>query len=404
MKASFAKITLFLIAILYLASCGNSLDDMLDNYNKNFSGGGSEVSKSEIEPVIDEKELLLDSYVVSQIATLNLAAPYSFSDYKWVVQDADTLETIEVNTDFDTTDSTRKFILYIPTSNLKAQKSYRLCLNLNDGEYTDAATLAVYNDYFFNTGIVTIPPTIASSVSSSAMRSILPDSSICNASNYKIKAYAKNKIYDSKSKFLDFRTSDIFADLNSNTGYLTFNERGYWDITLFFIPNDTTVRGQNKENSENDDDYLKYLMKIASLSAISTIDNRYESKEVSFKLLPVSGGENSGSAELMLYANGWTPDSATESFSAKILTSSDSTDAAVLGAEQPLVLVTDSASAASITFTDLPTGTHRFVLSGTYNNGTDEVTCEWSDSIVIVAGQTTKKTIGIPRFINRSGT
>lgn len=158
--ASFA----ILILLLTFSSCNNSVDDMLDDYNSGFNTGyttisGKDESEYTLEPDdsgYDQTRLLFDEYYVYDIGTLNLSGPSSCKNFKWILTDPaaeDALAPIEVTFyDGGVTDerTTREYVVYMPTSGLEAEHTYKLTLVVtgkNGGIYTDSCLIYVVKFY-----------------------------------------------------------------------------------------------------------------------------------------------------------------------------------------------------------------------------------------------------------------
>ncbi len=166
MKRASAFVLIFSFLFLLLASgCNQSVDDMLDGYNGRFNVGYVTVSNSDnseytLEPDdsgYDQTRLLwFDYYTVFDIGTLNLAAPSSCRNYKWVVTDPSAKDKTEALTItyYDGSKSTyigtQEFVLYVPTSGLEVGHTYKLTLSVtgkNGGVYTDSCLLFIDKFY-----------------------------------------------------------------------------------------------------------------------------------------------------------------------------------------------------------------------------------------------------------------
>jgi len=140
------------------------VDDMLDDYNGGFNKGYVTVSDKddsdyELEPDdpgYDQTKLLFDDYTVFDIGTLNLAAPQSCLNYKWVVTDPsaeNTMEAVPVTFYDGNTSSycaTKDFVVYIPESGLETEHTYKLTLAVTGkkgGIYTDSCLFYIVKYY-----------------------------------------------------------------------------------------------------------------------------------------------------------------------------------------------------------------------------------------------------------------
>jgi len=150
------------------SSCLNSIDDLYDQYNENFTKNmlleqylsQKQTEEEEIEDKIltpndegfDERDLLYEEYFVYDDGTLNLAAPYDCYEYKWIVRDpaSDYQEVPIVKFWENCSYTTREFVIYLPTSGLKAGKTYQLTLSLKNKAgkvFSDSCGLIVYSHY-----------------------------------------------------------------------------------------------------------------------------------------------------------------------------------------------------------------------------------------------------------------
>lgn len=165
--SAFVLIISFLVLVL-LSGCNNSVESMLDDYNGGFNTGyvtvgNSDESEYTLEPDdsgYDQTRLLFDYYTVFDIGTLNLCAPASCKEFKWVVTDPtaeDDTEPVSITYLDESTSSyraTQDFVVYIPTSGLEVGHTYKITLSVkgkNDGTYTDAAQLFIV-DFKYNIG------------------------------------------------------------------------------------------------------------------------------------------------------------------------------------------------------------------------------------------------------------
>jgi len=152
---------LFCVCVL---SCDTSVDEMLEEYNKGFNQGYVNVSNKDeseysLEPDdsgYDQNRLLFDEYTVFDIGTLNLAAPISCRNFKWVLTDPaaeDTLAPLTVRFyDGQVSDSraTKDYVVYMPESKLESEHTYKLTLTVTGkagGVYTDSCLIFVVKYY-----------------------------------------------------------------------------------------------------------------------------------------------------------------------------------------------------------------------------------------------------------------
>ena len=161
--SAFVLILSFLLLVL-LSACNNSVDDMLENYNGGFNHGyvtvsDTDESEYELEPDdsgYDQTRLLFDEYYVYDIGTLNLAAPESCRNFKWILTDPaadDTLIEVPV-TFYDgltaSYRSSRDYVVYMPDSGLTPEHTYKLTLTVTGkagGIYTDSCLLYIVKYY-----------------------------------------------------------------------------------------------------------------------------------------------------------------------------------------------------------------------------------------------------------------
>ena len=154
---SFCVVAIFSIFLVALCSCGNSVQDMVDQYNEGFTTAYTTVSNQEEEEVLEpgdegfnQRNLLFDSYTVYDVGTLNLSAPTSCKSFSWVLTDPSVRNGDDVVrvTFFDGTSTTerrtREYVVYIPDSGLEIGHTYFLTLTVvgKDGRtYSDLAQI-----------------------------------------------------------------------------------------------------------------------------------------------------------------------------------------------------------------------------------------------------------------------
>lgn len=155
----FFWITIFVIAVqmVCLTSCNHTYDSLIEEYNKAFQmlSRGQRMPQPG-DPDFNERDMLLEKYTVSEVATLNLAAPHNCSRYNWSLYEVE--QTNSINSSYSekrvlnvrmsngTSSATREFVCYIPTSNLKVD-TYRLSLEVegNDGvTYQDSCLVVIH--------------------------------------------------------------------------------------------------------------------------------------------------------------------------------------------------------------------------------------------------------------------
>ncbi len=164
------KSLLFLTAIfLFFSSCGDSVEDMVGDYNGAFTEGHLEFQKEESEDETlspgDEgfsaSNMLYDEYYVWENATLNLSGPPNCRSWNWVVTDPKEInadgnekvvwiQTVDLSSERNAVGSQR-FVIYIPDSGLKVGRTYRLTLTvkgLDGSEYKDSCAIVVYQHIY----------------------------------------------------------------------------------------------------------------------------------------------------------------------------------------------------------------------------------------------------------------
>lgn len=166
---NFIKKILFSFSAIFfigaLNSCTSSIDDVVNNYNTNFSNTDSPSEESSGiapgEPGFNEKNMLSPKYFLRCDGTLSLYAPPRCSSYQWKISKIEESTTTgQMGTIVKTTVekniicslangssmTTRSFSLYVPSSNLN-NGSYRLALTVTDKEgkiYTDDCIIIIY--------------------------------------------------------------------------------------------------------------------------------------------------------------------------------------------------------------------------------------------------------------------
>ena len=161
------RIWMFCLMILVgaFSSCVYSLDTLSDQYNENFKKNTmlellaqqmEQKQKEDVypspkpgDPDFDEDDMLFDEYFVYDDGTLNLSAPPSSYNYKWVVRDPELgYREVEILKFWEGSGKNqREFVIYIPDSGLET-KTYQLSLTVYDvqgKEYSDVCGLIVYD-------------------------------------------------------------------------------------------------------------------------------------------------------------------------------------------------------------------------------------------------------------------
>lgn len=401
-KASAFVLSLSILILVLLGSCSNSVEDMISGYNSGFKPASttyttettSDESDVVYEPGDDQfyaEDMLYPSYVISQNSTLNLAGPKNCSRYTWSMYDPDdeTDTELKITLMNGYTTTTRKYVLYVPASGLYASKTFKLRLSVlgNDGHlYTDTCGISVYKDYYFsessNRSVVS-----ESDSSSGISRMILPDAYSVSDENLYYYLYAKSsvtgKIYGPDRINVTKDTSDasgktgsIFVDLPKSNYYMT----------LYC----TKGLASNESSTE--------VIKADSvLIGYATADLRYN-QDVSFYMTS-KDLTRAGYFQIKVYTDGWSlndTDYPEYTVSAEVVnTDGTSVDVGYTTELTNSNLTANTAPAnPNLNFTIAP-GTYTLKIS--FSNGTK--TFSWSDNIVIISGNTTEATIGLPLII-----
>ncbi len=415
-KNKLLKISAAFVFSLMVVSCSNSIDDMLDKYNDNFTV----VYNDPVNPILtpddqgfDEKNLLLDSYVVSNVSTFNLAAPENCASYKWEIQNPECgdLEPVHVLTTDGTTSTTRRFVCYIPDSRdrnvnadyehngLTGGKTYRLSLKVyaKDGKvYTDYATFAIYNDYYWETGIVTIPPQsgVASRSAEVAYspktavnaRTVLPDVPDIDDTRWHYYLYAQNLLTNKSIRPFKVEINKNAGDSSNKSGDFEFNiPSGNYLLTLMAL-----------DEEPLQDDY-DYLFARCSYIGFAAADNRY--CDNAYFVLKPAVDTLVGWTQLSVYTKNWNfQDSMYDGFTVST-EMRDSTGALVSQNPSTELTKTNIGSGS-------PTGYYNYAITlspGVYTwsviftKGLQRYT--WSDKVVVVNNIITKAELGIPLLI-----
>ncbi len=419
------SVNVFLIMCLsaLCISC-TEIDDMLVDYNHNFKIVYDDPIQTVFNPGeygFDEKNMLLERYVVSNWGTLNLCAPNNCVRYRWIIQDVennnDELKTINVKTiGPNYSDETQRFVVYVPTSTtykndgkidgrLTGGKTYRLCLKAWDEEldnagaegYTDYADLVIYNEYFFSTGIVTIPPgsiNPAGRISASnenvlnvsstkvSARTILPSAIDIDNNEFKYYVSGRNSLTGQSVAPFEVNLAKDESDPSNKTGLVDLNlPRGLYSLTIYAIYD-------TPETLTND-----YLLANSNYVGFSTADLRYTSSPV-FVMSP-SPNNKKGSAELKIFTNGWdfTQSVAKDNdITVKLMTLPDdeNPEGTVEASTTLVTLPSAEPSEPNIDF-EISAGSYNLLIE--FTDGTNIWT--WADNIVISQGRTTSAVIGL---------
>ncbi len=154
------KFVLLIFSLFLFATCSNSIDSIISDYNSAFESEVSvKKSTSSLSPGDDgfeQENMLKETYFVSNNATLNLYGPKNCASYKWKLLQIE--QVTEVNLTYSveravsyslsngSSETSRAFILYIPTSSLE-NGTYKLTLTVTDkegNEYSDNCRIVVY--------------------------------------------------------------------------------------------------------------------------------------------------------------------------------------------------------------------------------------------------------------------
>lgn len=154
MKKSLLNFILCLIIFNGLfIGCLNSSDDLYDSYNSTYTQTVQEKVVTPDDDEFDETQMLRDEYFVYDNATLNISAPYNCASYSWSVIDLSTGFDFEVNLLPNYTVSGREFVAYIPDSDWKTDRTYKLTLKVTNKEgveFKDSCGIIVYQHYNYN--------------------------------------------------------------------------------------------------------------------------------------------------------------------------------------------------------------------------------------------------------------
>ncbi len=163
----FCAVAISSIFLVFLVSCGNSVQDMVDQYNEGFTTAHTTVSNQEEEEVLgpdDEgfnpSEMLLEEYFVWEDSTLTLSSPPGCVTVEWGLTDPDDEDSVVDFYPFGYEDGVSTYSLwresllqiYIPESGLESNKVYEVTLTITDkrgNEYKDVAAIVVYKHIYY---------------------------------------------------------------------------------------------------------------------------------------------------------------------------------------------------------------------------------------------------------------
>lgn len=151
-KSNWLIIVTFLIFSLVGCSNGVTIDDMLADYNKNFSTPNTQTDREYKNPDdedFDPSKMLLENYFVVENGSFVVAGPEGCESYNWkITTTAELGKILKVKMVGNLTQSSREFAFYAPTSGLKVD-SYQLTLTIvtkGGKEYSDTCRLVIYKD------------------------------------------------------------------------------------------------------------------------------------------------------------------------------------------------------------------------------------------------------------------
>jgi hypothetical protein len=164
---SFCVVAIFSIFLVALCSCGNSVQDMVDQYNEGFTTAYTTVSNQEEEEVLEPgdegfvpSKMLMEEYFVWEDSTLTLSAPSGCVTVNWVITDPDDEDSVVEFYPFGYENGVSKYKvwrgallqIYIPDSGLESNKVYEVTLTVTDkegSEYKDVAAIVVYKHLYY---------------------------------------------------------------------------------------------------------------------------------------------------------------------------------------------------------------------------------------------------------------
>ncbi len=163
----FCVVAIFSFFLVALCSCGNSVQDMVDQYNEGFTTAYTTVSNQEEDEVLEPgdegfvpSKMLLEEYFVWEDSTLTLSAPSGCVTVNWVITDPDDEYSIVEFYPFGYENGVSKYKvwrgallqIYIPDSGLESNKVYEVTLTVTDkegSEYKDVAAIVVYKHLYY---------------------------------------------------------------------------------------------------------------------------------------------------------------------------------------------------------------------------------------------------------------
>ncbi|MBR1715922.1 MAG: hypothetical protein IJ717_13420 [Treponema sp.] len=163
----FCVVAIFSFFLVALCSCGNSVQDMVDQYNEGFTTAYTTVSNQEEDEVLEPgdegfvpSKMLLEEYFVWEDSTLTLSAPSGCVTVNWVITDPDDEDSIVEFYPFGYENGVSKYKvwrgallqIYIPDSGLESNKVYEVTLTVTDkegSEYKDVAAIVVYKHLYY---------------------------------------------------------------------------------------------------------------------------------------------------------------------------------------------------------------------------------------------------------------
>lgn len=404
---SFCVVAIFSIFLVALCSCGNSVQDMVDQYNEGFVQvtttytQESEVDDTVYQPGDDKfnpSDMLYAIYNISQNSTLNLAAPGNCSWYEWVMTDPDDTTNTELNIKLmdGYSRSTKKYVLYVPQSGLYASKTFKLRLTVlgNDGNlYSDTCGIAVYKDYYFSyaSSRSAVETGSLTSNSGSSARMILPDSWSLSDSSLKYYLCARNAVTDETLAPIELEIEDDSLGASGKTGsvYLDLPKSDYY-LSLY------CTKGEPSDISSEE-----IIKASAVLSGYANADIRYNQSVVFY--MASENLDGAGFAALKIFTDGWSLSDADYdgyAVSAEITETDGSEKSCNYYVELDNSNIAANSAPSNYNFRiGIESGT--YLLNIRFSNG--ETTYSWYDSIVILAGKTTEATIGVPPIIEGGG-
>lgn len=276
------------------------------------------------------------------------------------------------------------------------------CSNITDGSVE-----GTQNSESEETGKLSIEITSAQKLidfSSSSSRTILPDAQSVSLFDFylAIQDNAKNENgYTTVKKIV---VDPIESDASGKTGIVSVTlSKSNYNFKLYAVKKDA-ANGLTESSSDAE------VANLACLVGYATADLRYN-ESVSFYLRPDSLSTK-GNVELKLYKIGeWSAvNLADYKISARLeylktleldgITYNEGDPVATTGIDIANTVFTATApDSANYSLSDIAPGTYNFVLAFT-NSDDEKKVFEWSDTIVILPGETTARAVAIPCVIN----